>query len=435
MSDSDDSTVTYTKVSSPFEGLSDIGSPGVIVHGYNGLPWMLEDPYVEAAIQETPPPDFIPEPVYPEFMPPENEVFPAEEQPLPAAVSPTADSPRYIVDSDMEEDEEDLEEDPEEDLTDYPAEGGDDGDDEDELSDDDEDDDDDDHAPSAEETEPFETDESATTPPPHPAYRVTARMSIRPQTPISLPSREEVDRLFALPSPPPLPLSPLSSPLPQIPSPPLPVSPPLPISPPPLPASPTYLLGYRAVMIRLRAEAVCLPPWKRLCFAFSPRFKVGESSSAPTERDVGYKITDTWDKMLVDMAGEPATDETELGRRMTNFVTTVRQDIDKIYVRLDDAQSERQLVTSQVNMLRRDRRAHACTARLMEAEAKLSREAWVRSIDASDLARSEVMALHTQVLAQWSEIIELQAADRRRQTQLTETLKLVKTLQTQMTSL
>ncbi|GJR87524.1 hypothetical protein Tco_0211535 [Tanacetum coccineum] len=33
-------------------------------------------------------------------------------------------------------------------------------------------------APSAEETEPFETDESAATPPPHPAYRMTARISI-----------------------------------------------------------------------------------------------------------------------------------------------------------------------------------------------------------------------------------------------------------------
>nr|GFD45617.1 hypothetical protein [Tanacetum cinerariifolium] len=32
-------------------------------------------------------------------------------------------------------------------------------------------------APSAEETKPFETDESATTPPPHPAYRMTARIS------------------------------------------------------------------------------------------------------------------------------------------------------------------------------------------------------------------------------------------------------------------
>nr|GFD41419.1 hypothetical protein [Tanacetum cinerariifolium] len=33
-----------------------------------------------------------------------------------------------------------------------------------------------DQALSAEETEPFETDESAATPPPHPAYRMTARI-------------------------------------------------------------------------------------------------------------------------------------------------------------------------------------------------------------------------------------------------------------------
>ncbi|GJV04735.1 hypothetical protein Tco_1338304, partial [Tanacetum coccineum] len=30
MSDSDESGVTYTEISSPFEGLSDIGSPGVV---------------------------------------------------------------------------------------------------------------------------------------------------------------------------------------------------------------------------------------------------------------------------------------------------------------------------------------------------------------------------------------------------------------------
>nr|GFD62200.1 hypothetical protein [Tanacetum cinerariifolium] len=32
-----------------------------------------------------------------------------------------------------------------------------------------------DQAPSTKEMEPFETDESAATPPPHPAYRTTAR--------------------------------------------------------------------------------------------------------------------------------------------------------------------------------------------------------------------------------------------------------------------
>ncbi|GJR43576.1 hypothetical protein Tco_1311679, partial [Tanacetum coccineum] len=78
------------------------------------------------------------------------------------------------------------------------------------------------HAPSAEQTEPLETGESAATPPPHHAYR--------------------------------------------IPSPPLPVSLPLLVSPPPLPASLTYPLGYRAAMIWLRAETpstshpLLLPP-------------------------------------------------------------------------------------------------------------------------------------------------------------------------------
>ncbi|GKC45467.1 hypothetical protein Tco_1063189 [Tanacetum coccineum] len=85
MSDSEDSTVTYTDVSSPFADLSDIGSPGV-----DGPPMMPEDPYayVVAAFQVPPSPDYvsgpeepeqappslvyvlyIPEPVYPEFMP------------------------------------------------------------------------------------------------------------------------------------------------------------------------------------------------------------------------------------------------------------------------------------------------------------------------------------------------------------------------------
>ncbi|GKF33598.1 hypothetical protein Tco_0106798 [Tanacetum coccineum] len=207
-------------------------------------------------------------------MPPEDEVFPAEEQPLPAAVSPTADSPGYVSESDSEED-------PEEDLADYPADGGDDGNDEDESSDDDEDDDVDikgdeeeeeypalvdstvvalpavDHALSAKETEPFETDKSAfvATPPPHPAYRVTARISIRDELPTPFWSDTEVAKLLAIHTLPPSPLSPWSSPLPQIPSPPLPVSSlVLMISPSP-PASPIRPLSYRAAMIRLRAEA------------------------------------------------------------------------------------------------------------------------------------------------------------------------------------
>ncbi|GJX12853.1 hypothetical protein Tco_0204611 [Tanacetum coccineum] len=302
--------------------------------------------------QSPPPPDFVLEPVYPKFMPPEDEILPAEEQPLPAADSPTADSPGYIPESDPKEDpKEDDDEDPEENPADYPADGGDDGDDEDEPSDDDEDEEVDieaddeeeeehpapadstavalpaiDQAPSAEETEPFETDESAATPPPHPAYRVTARISIPAPVPTPVWSDAEVARLLAISTPPSSPLSPWSSPLPQIPSPPLP-----PILSP-------------------------LP------------------------------------------------------------------DTDEVYTRLDDEQSERQLMASRLNMLYRDRRAHARTARLMETEARMSREAWGRSMDETDLALVEVMSLRTQVVVQQAVITKLQAADRKRQAVITEML-------------
>ncbi|GKD11487.1 hypothetical protein Tco_1195894 [Tanacetum coccineum] len=115
--------------------------------------------------------------------------------------------------------------------------------------------------------------------------------------------------------------------------------------------------------------------------------------------------------MLVDMSGAPATDDTELGRRMTEFATRVRQDTDEIYVRLDDEQTERQLMAGRLNMLYRDRRAHARTALLMEREARMSREAWGRSMDASDLVRSEVMSLLTTVFGQQAVITKLQAAE------------------------
>ncbi|GJV84525.1 hypothetical protein Tco_1524423 [Tanacetum coccineum] len=99
---------------------------------------------------------------------------------------------------------------------------------------------------------------------------------------------------------------------------------------------------------------------------------------------------------------------------MTAFETRVRQDTDEIYTRLDDEQSQRQLLAGRLNMLFRDKRAHAYTRHLMETKARLSREAWRRMIDASDLAHGEVMSLCTTVLGQ-IEIRELHAADRRRQ--------------------
>nr|GFC36147.1 hypothetical protein [Tanacetum cinerariifolium] len=148
MSDSDESGVTYTDISSPFKELSDIGSTRADDHEYL---MMLEDPYVE-------------------------------DQPYAEVASPIAQSPEYVPESDFEMhqedgDDEDPEEDPEDDEMDVEA-----------------DEEEEEHpapadsvvvaptaadqAPSAEESEPFETDESVATPPPHPAYRTIARISI-----------------------------------------------------------------------------------------------------------------------------------------------------------------------------------------------------------------------------------------------------------------
>nr|GFA18938.1 hypothetical protein [Tanacetum cinerariifolium] len=155
---------------------------------------------------------FVPDPVYLEFMPPEDEILPTKEQPLPAADSPTADLPGYISESNPQEDPNEDDEDPKEDPANYPV---------------DRDDDDEEE----EEEHPVPADSIL----PPLVYRITARMSIKEQPPTPVWSEAEIDRLLAIPSPPPSPLSPWLSPLPQIPSPPLPISSPVPVSSPPLP--------------------------------------------------------------------------------------------------------------------------------------------------------------------------------------------------------
>ncbi|GKF98662.1 hypothetical protein Tco_0297445, partial [Tanacetum coccineum] len=76
MSDSDESGVTYTEVSSLFEGLSDIGSPSADDHEYLELPCMPEDPYVEGALQAPPSPDYVPGLEEPEQAPPSPDYVP-----------------------------------------------------------------------------------------------------------------------------------------------------------------------------------------------------------------------------------------------------------------------------------------------------------------------------------------------------------------------
>nr|GEV40802.1 hypothetical protein [Tanacetum cinerariifolium] len=146
-------------------------------------------------------------------------------------------------------------------------------------------------------------------------------------------------------------------------------------------------------------------------------------------------ITDSWDEIVETLQGAPVSTDTELGEYVREYKMRVRQDTDEIYMRLDDEQTERQLLAGRLNMLFRDRRAHAYTRHLMETEARMSREAWVRAKDASDLVHGEVMSLRTTVLGQMSEIRELQGADRRRQTVISELLRIDHRRSTKITEL
>nr|GFA86674.1 hypothetical protein [Tanacetum cinerariifolium] len=131
---------------------------------------------------------------------------------------------------------------------------------------------------------------------------------------------------------------------------------PLPTSTPPLILPST---SYKADVPKVK-----LPPWKRLCIVLGPRFKVGKISYAPTIRPTGGF------------------------RANFKFVGTLDDEIGK-------------------TLRERDRFAYARTTRLMKIEARLSREAWVQSMDASDTACAEFMSLRTIVLAQQMEIAGL----------------------------
>nr|GEX93870.1 hypothetical protein [Tanacetum cinerariifolium] len=77
------SRVTYTSILSDYEEVSGVGSLGVVVYGYNGLPMHLVDPpspyYVlgpEEQEQASLSPDYVPGPEYTEYLAPFNEEVP-----------------------------------------------------------------------------------------------------------------------------------------------------------------------------------------------------------------------------------------------------------------------------------------------------------------------------------------------------------------------
>ncbi|GJW28803.1 hypothetical protein Tco_0045678 [Tanacetum coccineum] len=381
------------------EEISDGGSPRVIVYGYDGLPIQPVAPpspdYIpDSEEPQTPPvpqdederepmfiqphdPDYVPEPIYPEYIPLEDEhEFLAEEQPLPPVVSPTAESPGYVVESDPEEDPEEYEDDETEDgPVDYPMDGGDDGDDddgdssgddaddedEDEGDEDDEDEEEEEHlapadsaviVPTVELVSPPEGTEPVIPPPSTDITTTGARITVRLQASISLPPEAEVERLLAMPTPspsPPISLSPPSAGerLARCTAPPALSSPP-PVPSPLLPSSgcPTQIQTLRMASTQALVDAVTaalpsppLPPLPPSLYIPPPvdrRNDIPESepsSKRPTRsRGVDYGFVSTVD------AEARRQGISEVG--VTKLAELHEHDTQDLYALLEDAQDD-----------------------------------------------------------------------------------------------
>ncbi|GJS52748.1 hypothetical protein Tco_0626110 [Tanacetum coccineum] len=175
--------------------------------------WGADDEEIsEGGIPRAHDPDYMPKSIYPEYIPLEDEhEFPAEEQPLPPVDSPTAKSPGGWVRFELSNGRRDDGDDDDGDSS------GDDADDEDE----DEEDEggEEEHLAPADSAIVVPVDEPVflpagtepVIPPPSTDITIRARITVRPQTSISLPPEAEVKRLLAMttPSPsPPISLSP-----------------------------------------------------------------------------------------------------------------------------------------------------------------------------------------------------------------------------------
>nr|GFA44056.1 hypothetical protein [Tanacetum cinerariifolium] len=290
------------------EELSDRGSPRVIMYGYDGFPMLLVAP---------PSPDYVPGPEKPQTPPSPDYVLSAEEQPLPPIVSPTAESPEY--DEDEEEEEE--------------------------------------HLASADSDVVIPTDELFSPPEGTEPVMPPPPLTLLPLELVSFPLEAEVERLLAMPTPPPSPLASLSLPSTgerlarctapaALPSPPPPPPPPLHMPPP--------------VDRRDDIPETDMPPHKRLCLStLGSTYEDEESYTARPIRgqgidygfvstldaearrrgigEVGYGIRDTWVDPTETVPKIAPMIVREVNTRVTELAELHEHDTQDLYALLEDA--------------------------------------------------------------------------------------------------
>nr|GEW32405.1 hypothetical protein [Tanacetum cinerariifolium] len=194
----------------------------------------------------------------------------------------------------------------------------------------------------------------------------------------------------------------VTKPLPQIPSPPLPI-------PSPPPDCPTLIEILES----------CLPLWKRLRFAsLTPSQEVGESSAADaaTQNEPAIARDDPYSLVREELYGFVDRDELVgsseeiaptilqgVNQRVTDLSTVVEQETTITYGMIEEAQDDQSQLRGRVNLLYRDRHVHRHLVVMIEKEARMAREAWGLSMDASDNAHSDVMSLRTTLVTQMIE--------------------------------
>ncbi|GKE19768.1 reverse transcriptase domain-containing protein, partial [Tanacetum coccineum] len=229
----------------------------------------------------------------------------------------------------------------------------------------------------------------------------------------------------------PSPLSTWSPPLSQIPLPPLPPLPPalhlpplvsisLPLPSSPLPPLPVSLFIPPPVNHREDIPKAELPPRKRLCpTAPTLRYEVGESSTAaprPTgghradygfigttdaeirrrrAEEVGYGIRDVWVDPTEAVEEVAPTTLEGVNARVTELAAVQEQDTQDVYAVIEDTQDRQTQLFQSVDGLVEDRHFHYETARLLDREALVSREAWAHSVGLSLAVHYELQAYRT----------------------------------------
>ncbi|GJS39160.1 putative reverse transcriptase domain-containing protein [Tanacetum coccineum] len=219
----------------------------------------------------------------------------------------------------------------------------------------------------SDETEPFEKDETAVTPPP-PRHR-GARISVRPQTPMAASTQALIDA-FAARSP--------SFPLP--------------------PTSPAYdqaPLGHRAAMIHMRDDILeeDMPPRRRFVLtAPPPGCDVAKSYAAAAREPRGqYDFVDTVEagQGLICSPGHDARTIARAADRAEDVGYVRRRESEDFYTQLLDAQTDRIDIRLDINVVRGQRSAYEIELREVR-QAYLSFEAQNRAL----LARLETLETH-----------------------------------------